>query len=65
LDVNPATNVPFFSRRQIHLAGNTLSSIPGKGTFRDVTMNLLWVPGTSTCIFRSLPVSFSNLALPS
>jgi hypothetical protein len=65
LDVNPATKTPFSSRRQDHFAANTLLSTPGNGDFWDQTMNLLWLSGTSTCIFRSLPVFFSKLMLPS
>jgi hypothetical protein len=64
LNVNPATKVPFFSRRQAHLAGNTLLSTLGKGDLAEMTMNLVWLSGTFTCIFRSLPLFFSNLALP-
>jgi hypothetical protein len=60
--VNPATK-PSSSRRQAHFAGNNLLSTPGKGDFWDVIMNVLWLPGTSTCIFMSLPLLFWNSAL--
>jgi hypothetical protein len=63
LNVNPATKLSFFSRRQAHLEEKILLSTPGKGIFVDVTMNVVWLSGTSTCIFRSLPFFLSNLAI--
>ena len=47
-----------------HLAGNTLLWTPGNGNLRDVTVNMLWLLGTSTCILRSLPFFFSKPAQP-
>jgi hypothetical protein len=65
LNVKPATKSPLIPRRHAHLAEYILLLTPGKGDLMDVTMNVLWLSGTSTCICRSLPFLFSNPALPS
>jgi hypothetical protein len=64
LEVNAATKVPFISRRHPHFVTNTRLSIPGKGILMEFTMNMLWLFGSSICIFGSLPFFFSKAMLP-